>query len=179
MAEDDLDLEGGAAESSNEGGEGGGKSKMMLIIIIAAVVLLGGAAAGYFFFMGGGEKPKTPAASKDAGKGGEQKPEAPPTTQVVKMQPFVVNLADEGGKRYLKLTLNLGLKDPQMVKMVEPYLPQMRDSILLLLTSKAYADIASVAGKIRLRNEILSIINRTLGAKAGVHAVYFTEFVIQ
>ena len=177
MAEDDLDLEGGAEESAEEGG---GKSKLMLIIIIAVVVLLGGAAAGYFFFMGGGEeKPKEPTAKEAKGKEGENKPDAPPASQVVKMQPFVVNLADEGGKRYLKLTLNLGLKDPQMVKVVEPYLPQIRDSILLLLTSKAYADIASVAGKIRLRNEILSIINRTLGAKAGVHAVYFTEFVIQ
>jgi len=95
------------------------------------------------------------------------------------LAPFIVNLADPEGKRYLKLTLAVDAKDPKLTKEIESRIPMIRDSILLLLTSKTYADIASTAGKIRLRNEILQGINRSLGTLGSVHTVYFTEFVIQ
>jgi flagellar FliL protein len=50
---------------------------------------------------------------------------------------------------------------------------------LLLLTSKSYGDISNVSGKLRLRNEVLQAFNRALAGKGSVHAVYFTEFVVQ
>jgi flagellar FliL protein len=95
------------------------------------------------------------------------------------LEPFVVNLVDPAGKRFLKLTLAVDIKEEKTKKEIESRLPQIRDAILLLLTSKGYNDIAQVAGKLRLRNDILRIINQALGASGQVHAVYFTEFVIQ
>lgn len=183
MADDDLDLEGGG--ELEESGEKK-KSPMMLIIIIAAVVLLlGGGAAGYFFFMTDDAPPAAQegqaegGAEGQAGQEGEGAKKAEKGGAVVKLDPFIVNLADPTGKRYLKLSLAVDTTDEKTQQELEGRMPQIRDSILLLLTSKSYADISSVAGKIRLRNEVLQIINRALKGVGDIHAVYFTEFVIQ
>ena len=166
MAEEEIQVEGEQEEKKK------GKGKL-LIIIILAVVLLGGGAAAWFFFFAGGEKPE----AKDKAKEEKKVQEEVKPGVTVQMEPFIVNLADPGGKRYLKLTLVLEADNEQVKQKLETRLPKIRDSILLLLTSKTYKDVATVAGKLRLRNEILQIVNRALGG--GVHSVYFTDFVIQ
>lgn len=55
----------------------------------------------------------------------------------------------------------------------------IRDSVLLLLSSRTFNNISPVAGKIKLRNEVLKIINNTLASAGQVHTLYFGEFVIQ
>ncbi|RLB21216.1 MAG: flagellar basal body protein FliL, partial [Deltaproteobacteria bacterium] len=57
-------------------------------------------------------------------------------------------------------------------------LPQLRDAILTLLSSKTFKDIGDLSGKYQLRAEILATLNRYL--KTGkVNNVYFTEFIVQ
>ncbi|MFH1035769.1 MAG: flagellar basal body-associated protein FliL [Pseudomonadota bacterium] len=179
------------AEGGEEGKKKPGLIKLIIIGVVALAVLGGGGFAAYKFFFA---KPAPPAAEgqADAGHGDkkEEKKEekkdahggghggekvAPPFA----MEPFIVNLADPGGKRYLKLTLSLDIKDEKLKKELEMRMPQIRDSVLLLLSSKTFADISPVAGKIKLRNEVLKIINNTLGGAGQVHALYFGEFVIQ
>ena len=197
MADEEMEFEG-PEELSEEGETKPKKSKKKLIILVLLVVILGaGGFFGWQFFMGGDEEaPKgTPAASEEAkgakpgepAKEGEEKPAAAEGAgkdqerpgNVMALDPFIVNLADPSGKRYLKLSLSVDAQNEQLRQEIEARIPVIRDSILLLLTSKSYEDIASVAGKIRLRNEILKVINRSLGGVGSVHAVYFTEFVIQ
>lgn len=189
----DLDMDVDATEETAEGsGEGKKKSPLKLIIIIvAALVILGAGAAGVWFFLLPGDEQALEetaqsgeAASQEAegeagakGEGAKKGPAIPGT--VMDLEPFIVNLADPAGKRYLKLKLAVDAKDEKLKQEIEARIPQIRDSILLLLTSKSYADIAPVAGKIRLRNEILKIINRSLMGVGSVHGVYFTEFVVQ
>lgn len=184
MADDDLEMEGelGGDEEAPKG-----KSGMMKLIIIAVAALLvlgGGGAAVWFFFLSGDEPAKVDQAkpAAEAGKEGQEqgkKDEAAAPGTILNMEPFIINLADPSGKRYLKLTLAVDAKDEPMKKEIETRLPQIRDSILLLLTSKTFEEISTVAGKLRLKNEVLKIINRSLGGQFSVHAVYFTEFVIQ
>jgi flagellar FliL protein len=192
----DLDMEVDATEEAGE--ESGGEKKKfplkLIIIIVAALVILGGGGFfGWQFFMASDEKaPQEVAGGEQAGeqageKGGEkagekgEKAKKGPTVPgtVLDLEPFIVNLADPAGKRYLKLKIAVDAKDDKLRKEIELRMPQIRDSILLLLTSKSYADIAPVAGKIRLRNEILKIINRSIMGVGSVHGVYFTEFVVQ
>jgi flagellar FliL protein len=189
----DLDMEVDAtAEAGEEAGEEKKKSPLKLIIIIvAAVVLLGGGGFfGWKFFLAGGDKAaeetaqtKKAGAEKAGGKAGEKGGEAKkgPTVPgtILDMEPFIVNLADPAGKRYLKLKIAVDAKDDKLKQEITARIPQIRDSILLLLTSKSYADIAPVAGKIRLRNEILQVFNRALMGVGSVHGIYFTEFVVQ
>ena len=56
--------------------------------------------------------------------------------------------------------------------------PQLRDAILLILTSKSFEDIFRPEGKLRLKNELISRINQSL-PDAGIRSLYFTEFVVQ
>jgi flagellar FliL protein len=50
--------------------------------------------------------------------------------------------------------------------------------VIVLLSSKSYAEIGTVEGKYQLRDEIVQRINQFIGSN-GVKTVYFTEFVIQ
>lgn len=184
MADEDLDLDAAEGEKpEGEEGEGEKKSSRKLIIIIAVAVIVLGAAGffGWKFFLAEPDQPPADQKAADSAeaKKGEQKAEESKPGSVVTMAPFIVNLADASGKRYLKLSLAVDAKDAKLKKEMEDRMPQIRDSILLLLTSKSYADISTMAGKLRLRNEVLKNINRALIGKGSVHAVYFTEFVVQ
>jgi flagellar FliL protein len=56
--------------------------------------------------------------------------------------------------------------------------PQIRDSILVLLTSKDSASIRTPQGKGQLREELTQRVNGIL-PRRSVKSAYFTDFVIQ
>ena len=121
-------------------------------------------------FLGKGEK-EAAAQSKEE----TNKPDIGP---IYPLEPFIVNLMDPGGKRYLKVTLELELSNEKMKPEMDKRLPQLRDTILTLLSSKSFKDICDLSGKYQLRAEILANLNRYL--KTGkVKSVYFTEFIVQ
>jgi flagellar FliL protein len=91
---------------------------------------------------------------------------------------FIVNLADEGGKRYLRVTMNLELTQNKFEGQMEHRLPQVRDSILTILPTKRFDDIHTAEGKTLLRNEIIAKLNSLFGGE-NIANIYFTEFVIQ
>ena len=91
---------------------------------------------------------------------------------------MIVNLADHGGKRYLRVTMALELSDPEAETTIESRLPQIRDAILMILPAKNYDDISTTEGKIALRNEVMENINGLM-TKGQVNNIYFTEFVVQ
>jgi flagellar protein FliL len=98
--------------------------------------------------------------------------------QIFDLDTFVVNLGDQGGKRYLKTKIALEYGSEALGKEMITRLPQLRDMILLLLSSKTLDQIQDIDGKIALRNELMSRINQTL-QQGRVKNLYFTEFVIQ
>ena len=57
-------------------------------------------------------------------------------------------------------------------------IPQIRDSIMMILTSKRYEDVKDTTGKIALRQDIQKQIN-VFFKEPCVSNVYFTDFVIQ
>ena len=97
---------------------------------------------------------------------------------IYNMEPFIVNLADPNQPRYLKIRISLESKEIKVNEEYEKRLPQLRDMILALLSSKSYKDISDSDGKNRLREEITSRLNQLLSS-FQVKAVYFTEFMIQ
>lgn len=94
------------------------------------------------------------------------------------LEPFIVNLADTPEIRYLKVTIKLELDRADAGSEIASRLPQVRDSILVLLTSKDSASVRSPQGKIHLREEITQRVNQLL-PRPGVRAAYFTDFVVQ
>lgn len=96
----------------------------------------------------------------------------PSISKHLDIEPIIVKLSDASGKRYLKLGLTILIDSNTNLD------PGYRDSARKLLASKTYSQIASVAGKINLRNELTKLFNEHLqGGK--VQQVMFTEFIIQ
>ena len=156
----------GAGEE--KGGEGGKKGSSLMKIILLAVILglLGG--GGYFGYVKFVKGPSDAEAAKP------QKQEK----IICELELFLVNLADVGGKRYLKVTLKLEVNNPRAPAEVTTRGFEVRDSILMLLSGKEYNDIASSGGKITLKREIISQLNRIL-KQGQIREVYFTDFIVQ
>lgn len=157
-------------------------STKMLVIIIGVVVLLLGMMGGGFFLMW--TKMNTTLAQvqmqntdANATEASEQVEEAP-ILPTFKMDTLIVNLADQGGKRYLRITMELELSAPEVIEEINLRMPQLRDTILMVLPSKKYSDISGTEGKIALRDELIAKIN-TILKKGTVTTIYFTEFVVQ
>ena len=94
------------------------------------------------------------------------------------LDPFIVNLADTPEVRYLKLTLKLEVDSEAVAAELSARIPQIRDAILVLLSSKDVNAVRTTQGKFQLRDEITQRINGLL-RKPGVRSAYFTEFVVQ
>jgi flagellar protein FliL len=122
------------------------------------------------------EEKKAEAGHGEAkgGHGEKGKDKAPSNN--VSLPPFVVNLSDPNARRYLKVVLDVEMtSNPELL---EANMPKVRDSLLLLLSSKTSQDLATLEGKITLRKEIVDRLNQALG-QSKVARVYFTDFVIQ
>ena len=124
---------------------------------------------------GAAEKPAAhgEAAAKEGGHaaGGE-------TGAIADLDPFIVNLADSPEVRYLKVTMKLEMESLGAVEDVKARTPQIRDAILVLLSSLDSVTARSPQGKYKLREDVTQRINGLL-PKKPVKMTYFTEFVIQ
>jgi len=101
-----------------------------------------------------------------------------PLGPIFSLDTFIVNLADKGGNRYLRVTMDLELGNPELETEVTKRLPQVRDSILMILPTKRFEDISTVQGKTALRDEMLATLNEYL-AQGKITNIYFKEFVVQ
>lgn len=166
-------------EAADKDQEGKGGSKKKLIIIIAAVVLLllvGGGVAGFLLL----SKSKAPEEAPDPGKDVP----VPEITQKTDIGPMVdigqilVNIISEDTNHYVKASITLELTSEDVKEEVTKRMPQIRDSILLLVGNKPYQELQDLAGKRQLKAELTSKINSFLQS-GKVQAIYFTDFVVQ
>ena len=104
--------------------------------------------------------------------------EVEPVGQMLKLDDFVVNLADRETKRYLRVGITLEVKTNSAAEEVQKRLPQVRDAIIVILSSKQSDELEGVVGKDTLRKSLLTRINDVL-VIGKVHNLYFTDFVIQ
>jgi flagellar FliL protein len=158
-------------------------SNKTLILIVAAVILFMGMISGGFFLMWTKMSATLAQVQNPPGENATEEEEPPPEEQVTigpiyKLETMIVNLADQGGKRYLRITMELELSSPELTAEIDKRLPQLRDAVLMILPTKTYADIGTTQGKIALRDELLTKLNSFL--KTGtVNTIYFSEFVVQ
>lgn len=96
----------------------------------------------------------------------------------VALPSFTVNLADSPGNRYFKIGLEVELNSPDAAKEIQNQNARVRDSIILLLSSKTVKELTTPEGKVLLKNEVAARLNQILGAPRVVR-IFFTDFVIQ
>ena len=153
-------------------------SNKILIILIGVFLLIVVAMGGGFFMMWNKMSSMNVANSEGAENGIEAEEAVETMGPVKKLETFIVNLADKGGTRYLRVSMDLELEKEEAVEVVEKRLPKIRDAILMILPTKKYEDIGTVEGKSALRNEMLTKINELMKPEE-IKNIYFTEFVVQ
>ena len=113
------------------------------------------------------------AGTKSAGgNGGSAAP------ALVPLAPFLVNLTGDQGQRYLRLVAQVEVRGELSKDELEKHLPEVRNRLIFLLSSKTFADIGSTQGKYDLQAEITKNINETLDGPF-IKKTYFTEFIVQ
>jgi flagellar FliL protein len=151
------------------------KSKLVLILALVFVVLGGGGAGAYWYFA---QRSATSAEGGDA-KAAEHEEASEPG--LVEMDPFVVNLADPGGQRYVRVAMRLLThNEEQALEMKENAVAKakLRAAILELLSMQTAEGLVTSEGKNALKKEI---------AERAAHAVHelqvtdvlFVEFIVQ
>jgi len=144
------------------------KSKLKLIIIALVILLVGG--GGIFGY-----------SKYKKGKDEKAKIKKEETVSIIcPIKSFVVNLLDKRnvGKRYLKVTMQLEVGKEEDKLLIEKNIPQLRDTVLLLLSSQTLKEINTMEGKLELKQALLSRMKQILG-DGVVRRIYFTEFVVQ
>ena len=157
-----------AAPAAQEGAPKKTKKGLgLLFVVVGLVVGLGGGGGAYwFYFM------RTPSAPA--------KP-TPPKTGIIAMEPFVVNLADDGGGRFLRVTLSLAVEGEKEAKETSEdavVTARLRSAILERLAQQTADRLVTPEGKVELKKAI---------AEQAAHAahelkvtdVLFSEFVVQ
>ncbi|MDI3340341.1 MAG: flagellar basal body-associated FliL family protein [Sphaerobacter sp.] len=107
----------------------------------------------------------------------------------------VVNLADPGGFRYLKVEIVVSVQVPGVVgpelssekleaerskldAQMESIKPRIQDALTSVLTSKTVAELSTPEGKETLRQELIERLQPLLGQRQ-ITGLYFAQFVIQ
>jgi flagellar FliL protein len=145
------------------------KSRTTLWVAIAVLVTGLGAGGAYWTF------------GRQSAQAAEPAPEPAEPPSIVALDPFVVNLADPGGARFLRITIGLLVSDEEAAKELDEdpvARMRVRSAILEMLSQQTAARLTSPEGKAELKAAI--------AARAGESAehlkvvdVLFSEFIVQ
>ncbi len=169
--------------------KGGGKALLVIAIVLA---LLAGAGGGAWWWATRANAAAVSAGAADGAQDEEGATKAKKKRRVgvaVPLQPFLVNLADEGASRFLRCTLSLVVDDEEAAveiagaeghgKGVETILmTRLRSAILELLTTQSADVLVTPEGKQKLKAAIIEKANAML-PDSEVSDVLFSDFVVQ
>ena len=113
------------------------------------------------------------------------------------MKDRIVNLADPGGRRYLRFSAAIEFAplesepgknaqagagkdaDKQFQAQVRKFTPAVEDAVVTVLSSKGYDEVRTVDGREQSKREIRARVQSAIGTELTITNVYFTEFVVQ
>ena len=96
--------------------------------------------------------------------------------KTIPMETFLVNLSGNRGNKLLKVNMDLEVEGGKISEEIDKRKPQIRDIIIILLSSKTYAQLSTPEGKEFLREEIRDTVNSFL-TSGKIKRVLFTEFI--
>ena len=151
---------------------GTGKSRKWLFIIVGIVLLLGACGGGAWFYFS--------RAKTDAQHDAPAEKHALPTFMT--LEPFTVNLQEEGGDHYLQVGVVYQVVDSHAVDTMKLYMPVLRNRIILALSSKRPSEISNLEGKQKLVTELVAAARESIPGEApgrGIDGAFLSAFVIQ
>ena len=166
-----------AEKQEQESKKKGGKLKWIIILVL----ILGIGAAAFFFKdkifgmlgMGGDETAQEETAP-------EAEAELPPGVSgpMVPIAPFVANLQDPLGKRYVKLAMQVELRDEDAVATFNAAEVKIKDMLIRLLGGKRPQDMLGQQNQLEFKQEVVNRLNQIIGP-GRVLNIYFSEFILQ
>ncbi len=147
------------------------KSSKLVVIAGVVVLLLAGGGGAFWWFTRSAKAASAEAPKKEA---------AEPAGGVVPLEPFLVNLADKSGSRYLRTTLKLIVPDEKTAERIaknDVAITRTRSAILELLTTETAEQLVTADGKAALKKAIGERVSPLVGVQ--VSDVLFADFVVQ
>lgn len=139
----------------------------MVLIVIAGVTLGAGAVAAYVLL--GDARPAESQPAADAPSG------------LVPLETFLVNIAGNEGRAYLRVTLKVLVADKHQAEQIlenEVTLSLMRNAILETLAIQSADELARAEGKTALKQALITKLSELLKPN-DVRDVLYSDFVIQ
>ncbi|SDC66263.1 flagellar FliL protein [Desulfurella multipotens] len=155
------------------------KSLILPILIIVVVLIVGGALAFFFLKKGSSNSPKntqTQSSSSESVLNDKN-------VHIKNIPSMIINLADQSGDRYLKISLALVMNGKEKTKSSESSGDTLEDAaiknaIITVISTKTSDTLLTLSGKEELKKQLIKAINNALGEDA-VKDIYFTDFIIQ
>ncbi|MBF0505547.1 MAG: flagellar basal body-associated FliL family protein [Nitrospirae bacterium] len=94
------------------------------------------------------------------------------------MEPFILNIGNHGDAGAIKVTIALELTNTSLEETAKKRTAQLRDAIIILLSTRSKEDLSSQEGKLQLKDEILLQANQIIN-EGAVRNVFFSDFVMQ
>lgn len=166
--------------------KGKGKGLTIVIIILLVLILVGGGAfAGWMIFFNKKDtttntKTSTTAVNQAAVGSNVQGAGYEPSDGTFALDEFLVNLADDNAKRYLKVKISLGYTTKSTKKLTAELTektPEIRDAINSVLRAKKASDFTQ-KGVEDLKKEIINRVNIYL-ENGRFNNVYFNDILVQ
>ncbi len=145
-----------------------GDSKLHLVLAVLVIILVAGGTSFLVLRM----FIDSPSEEEVAGELPEE------IGETYEFGDVTVNLADAGGRRFLRATLVFEISSSRVEDELIERSPQVRDRILSTLRGKEAADISKDPEVKELKQEIIDKINPLL-RHGEITDLWFTEFVIQ
>ena len=171
MAEEELQVE-----------EGGKKKGKLMLIIIIALVLVGGGGAAYFFLFSGSDEPAAEQLAEADAAAASGKAEMGTALYVAMPRPFVFNVPGSGRDRLVQIKVQLLVRGSDNEELAKTHIPLIEGTLLQAFSMSNADDLITEAGKIELREQAVTEVQKALKEIEGrdvVERVLFTGFVMQ
>ena len=155
------------------------KQKIILGLLgfLGLALIVGGSVGASLYFTGALNKEPEAAAALPAE---EQLPE---NTFYYNMQPeFVVNFQGKGRVKFLMIEMSVATHDEEVIPILTDHDPELRNSLLSLLSAQDAEVLKTVDGKQKLRDDALVLVDEIVGRHhktERVHDVFITRLVMQ
>jgi flagellar FliL protein len=169
------------AQPAKAGGGGSQKPALLMIVVVLNMLVMA-SVVGIVYSSYKAEKAKPKLQDVIQGeKEDQEKKEATTDDDVVgklvPMETFLVNLAGTHGNKLVKINMELEVDSSKVEDEIDRRKPQIRDIIIILLSSKTYDQVTTRQGKEALRDEVKDTVNSFL-VKGKIKKVYFTDFIV-
>ena len=163
------------AANQNKTPDATGAVRNQTIIVVVVLLLIAGAAIGGWYYynntirnsLSGPLESPPPQADTEVNMG-----------PMVDVREFIVNIISDDSSHYLRTSMTIELSNQAAYDEINKRMPQIRDAILMLASSKTFEELYDVHGKKQLKAELLIELNEMMTTGEAV-AIYFTDFVVQ